>query len=32
VLRFWNNDVMANVEGVLGTIAMALNGESDPRC
>jgi very-short-patch-repair endonuclease len=25
VLRFWNNDVMANTEGVLETIATALN-------
>jgi very-short-patch-repair endonuclease len=31
VLRFWNNDVMGNVEGVLETIAMVLNGKSDPR-
>jgi very-short-patch-repair endonuclease len=31
VLRFWNNDVMGNVEGVLETIAMVLNGEGDPR-
>jgi very-short-patch-repair endonuclease len=31
VLRFWNNDVMGNLEGVLETIAMVLNGESDPR-
>ena len=31
VLRFWNNDVMVNMEGVLETIAMVLNGEGDPR-
>jgi very-short-patch-repair endonuclease len=27
VLRFWNNDVMANIDGVLETIAAALNAE-----
>jgi very-short-patch-repair endonuclease len=27
VLRFWNNDVMANIDGVLEAIAMALNAE-----
>ena len=25
VLRFWNNDVLANIDGVLETIAMTLN-------
>ena len=30
VLRFWNNDVMANVDGVLETIALALNAEASP--
>ena len=30
VLRFWNNDVLANIEGVLATISMAL-GQHDPR-
>ena len=27
VLRFWNNDVMANIDGVLQTIATALNAK-----
>jgi very-short-patch-repair endonuclease len=27
VLRFWNNDVMMNIDGVLETIAAALNAE-----
>jgi very-short-patch-repair endonuclease len=27
VLRFWNNDVMMNIDGVLETIATALNAE-----
>jgi very-short-patch-repair endonuclease len=26
VLRFWNNDVLSNIEGVLETIANALQG------
>jgi very-short-patch-repair endonuclease len=30
VLRFWNNDVMGNVEGVLSVIAQALNAGSRP--
>ncbi len=30
VLRFWNNDVMANTDGVLETIAMALGVEINP--
>src|ERR1700704_2742948 len=30
VLRFWNNDVMANVDGVLETIALALNAKASP--
>ena len=30
VLRFWNNDVFANMEGVLETIAAALPTESPP--
>ena len=30
VLRFWNNDVMRNIEGVLETIATALNAETPP--
>jgi very-short-patch-repair endonuclease len=30
VVRFWNNDVMKNIEGVLETIAAALNAESPP--
>jgi very-short-patch-repair endonuclease len=30
VLRFWNNDVMANTDGVLETIAAALNAEVTP--
>jgi|SRR3982074_2600040 very-short-patch-repair endonuclease len=28
VLRFWNNDVLGNVDGVLETIAVALNEEA----
>jgi very-short-patch-repair endonuclease len=27
ILRFWNNDVMANTDGVLATIATALSAE-----
>jgi len=30
VLRFWNNDVIANVEGVLGVISEALNNIPSP--
>jgi very-short-patch-repair endonuclease len=30
VLRFWNNDVMSNMSGVLETIASALHGEASP--
>jgi very-short-patch-repair endonuclease len=30
VLRFWNNDVLANIEGVLETIAAALPADSPP--
>jgi len=30
VLRFWNNEVMGNIDGVLATIATALNREDDP--
>jgi very-short-patch-repair endonuclease len=30
VMRFWNNDVMRNIEGVLETIAAALDEESPP--
>jgi very-short-patch-repair endonuclease len=30
VLRFWNNDVLLNIEGVLETIATALNAETPP--
>ena len=30
VLRFWNNDVMSNMDGVLETIAEALRAESPP--
>jgi very-short-patch-repair endonuclease len=29
VLRFWNNDVMTNIDGILDTIAMALNAEAN---
>jgi len=29
VLRFWNNDVLANTEGVLETIAAALSNTAD---
>jgi very-short-patch-repair endonuclease len=31
VLRFWNNDVLSNVEGVMTVIANALAGGEDPR-
>jgi very-short-patch-repair endonuclease len=31
VLRFWNNDVLDNVEGVMEVIAIALAGGEDPR-
>jgi very-short-patch-repair endonuclease len=30
VMRFWNNDVMKNIEGVLETIAIALDVETPP--
>jgi very-short-patch-repair endonuclease len=30
VLRFWNNDVMSNMNGVLETIASALQEEAHP--
>src|SRR5438132_7119934 len=30
VLRFWNNDVLGNIDGVLETIAIALHRESPP--
>jgi very-short-patch-repair endonuclease len=30
VLRFWNNDVLRNMDGVLETIANALQAESPP--
>jgi len=30
VLRFWNNDVLGNIEGVLDTIYAALDRSSDP--
>ena len=30
VLRFWNNDVLGNIEGVLETIATTLNAETPP--
>jgi very-short-patch-repair endonuclease len=29
ILRFWNNDVLNNIEGVLETIARAVSGEVD---
>jgi very-short-patch-repair endonuclease len=30
ILRFWNNDVMSNMDGVLATIAEALRAEAPP--
>ncbi|MBV5270607.1 MAG: DUF559 domain-containing protein [Afipia sp.] len=30
VLRFWNNDVLGNLPGVLETLAAALNGSQAP--
>jgi len=30
VVRFWNNDVMKNIEGVLETIATELDAETPP--
>ena len=30
VLRFWNNDVLRNIDGVLETIAAALDAEASP--
>jgi very-short-patch-repair endonuclease len=30
VLRFWNNDVMSNMDGVLETIAESLRAETPP--
>ena len=29
VLRFWNNDILANTGGVLETVAAQLNGDAD---
>jgi very-short-patch-repair endonuclease len=31
VLRFWNIDVLRNMDGVLETIALTLEGKGDPR-
>lgn len=31
VLRFWNNDVLTNIEGVMTVIADVLGGGEDPR-
>jgi very-short-patch-repair endonuclease len=31
VLRFWNNDVLTNIEGVMTVIASVLDGGEDPR-
>jgi very-short-patch-repair endonuclease len=31
VLRFWNNDVLTNIEGVMTVIADVLAGGEDPR-
>jgi very-short-patch-repair endonuclease len=31
VLRFWNNEVLGNCEGVLTVIVAALRGEGEPR-
>jgi len=31
VLRFWNNGVLRNMDGVLETIALTLEGQGDPR-
>jgi very-short-patch-repair endonuclease len=31
VLRFWNNDVLRNMDGVLETIALALEGDGVPQ-
>jgi len=30
VLRFWNNDVLKNIEGVMTVIHEALNGGANP--
>ena len=30
VLRFWNNDVLQNIDGVVETIVMTLQHQSDP--
>jgi very-short-patch-repair endonuclease len=30
VLRFWNNDIMSNMDGVLKTIAIALHADTPP--
>ena len=30
ILRFWNNDIMSNMDGVLETIAEALRAEAPP--
>ncbi|MFL6846119.1 MAG: endonuclease domain-containing protein [Allosphingosinicella sp.] len=31
VLRFWNNDILQNIEGVLAAILLILDGKEDPR-
>ncbi len=31
VLRFWNNDVLTNIEGVMTVIASVLASGEDPR-
>jgi very-short-patch-repair endonuclease len=31
VLRFWNNDILTNIEGVMTVIANVLAGGEDPR-
>jgi very-short-patch-repair endonuclease len=31
VLRFWNNDILQNIDGVLATILLILDGKEDPR-
>lgn len=31
VLRFWNNDVLSNIEGVMTVVAIALADGEDPR-
>lgn len=32
VLRFWNNDVLCNIEGVFASIEIVINSKANPTC